>query len=540
MARIIKPILTGLMLTALFSTVARSQTVTAASCNSGDVQTAINNATEGQTVLIPAGTCTWTSGVTLSGKGINIEGAGSGRIIAYDNGAESLTVGTGTLSVAIAGFSPGFSGSSFTTGETLRVFQNNYQGNYMQGTVTSYSGTTLTMNITTTGGSGSATRWLVATMPSTTIVNNSTGSYLIQITEDTAFNTSLSGIQFTNASGTAEAVYVGFATGGQAVLIHDDWFQGNSTSNSIDTHDNKGVIWNCSFNGSTSSDNLLSVPTVHEHCDAVGGTTTSWSTPSTWGANDTTGLGSIYVETNDFHCLLMTDADSNSRMVFRYNLMDHSMFTTHGPDTSTWGQRYFELYDNTGVFYPYTNGTTFNVAGWVYLVRGGTFVIFDNTWPALSSEDWGNKSDVDMTVMNLQRNAGPDPCWGQNYSTAGQFYHAPRQIGMGYVTGTGTANYPADSVSSATTDSIGYVGDPEPAYIWGNSRAPLNVAITDYGSSGGCTGTVDTSTNYIVSGRDFYPNTAKPGYSPYTYPHPLTSGTTVSLTAPTNVKAVGH
>ena len=33
----------------------------------------------------------------------------------------------------------------------------------------------------------------------------------------------------------------------------------------------------------------------------------------------------------------------------------------------------------------------------------------------------------------------------------------------------------------------------------------------------------DTASNYIVSGRDYIFG-AKPGYSPYTYPHPLTLG----------------
>ena len=101
----------------LFAVGARAQ-VTAASCNTSDVQTAINTATEGQTVTIPSGTCTWTSGVTISGKGIKVQGAGSGRIIAYDNGSEVLTVGTGSLTVNLAGFSPGFSSSSISNGET--------------------------------------------------------------------------------------------------------------------------------------------------------------------------------------------------------------------------------------------------------------------------------------------------------------------------------------------------------------------------------------------------------------------------------------
>src|SRR5882757_4068685 len=105
------------------------------------VATCVSNAVTGDTINISAGTATWTTGVTISSsKGIHIVGAGSGRIIAYDNGTAVLTVATGTLTVVIAGYSPGFSAVSIFNGQTLRVFQNNSRDNWMQGTVTSLVG----------------------------------------------------------------------------------------------------------------------------------------------------------------------------------------------------------------------------------------------------------------------------------------------------------------------------------------------------------------------------------------------------------------
>lgn len=52
-------------------------TVTALSCSQLDVQTAINNATAGQTVNIPAGNCTWggANAVQINGKAITLNGA---------------------------------------------------------------------------------------------------------------------------------------------------------------------------------------------------------------------------------------------------------------------------------------------------------------------------------------------------------------------------------------------------------------------------------------------------------------------------------
>ena len=131
-----------------------------------------------------------------------------------------------------------------------------------------------------------------------------------------------------------------------------------------------------------------------------------------------------------------------------------------------------------------------------------------------------------MTVMNLQRHAGPNPCWGAGTS-GGARYYAPRQVGMGYVTGKGTSGL------GSTKDSITYVGDSEPAYIWGNSRQPLsNVSVSDYGGSE-CTNP-DRSANYIVAGRDYFNGTAKPGWTPYTYPHPFIQGIQLGSGGPTS------
>jgi hypothetical protein len=225
-----------------------------------------------------------------------------------------------------------------------------------------------------------------------------------------------------------------------------------------------------------------------------------------------------------------TNNDDNGRMVTRYNLYNNSgIMGTHGADTSNFGQRYFEAYNNVAVFNAYSNGTTLNLNDWFFL-RGGTYVIYNNTIPAFTSQDYGSKPDINMTVMNLQRNGGPNPCWGQNTSNGAEF-HAPRQVGMGYVTGNGSANDPAVGVSSSSSDSITYVGDSEPGYIWGNTRSPLSATISDYGGSN-CSNP-DTSTNYIVQGRDYFNgSTVKPGWAPYTYPHPLRSGTSTSTPTP--------
>ena len=304
------------------------------------------------------------------------------------------------------------------------------------------------------------------------------------------------------------------------ILLHDMWFRvGNGTGAAIHSNTNRGVAWNISADASPFAG---SIPVFQHPANPV---TDSWTTASTWGSADTNGTNAWYVETNDVHAFLNTfDNDNNGRLVFRYNMMDNASATTHGADSSTYGERYFEYYNNTNIYSSAgsSDSTTFNLGhGWI-LVRGGSFVAHDNTWNTISG--YYNGPDIMMAEFALQEPYANVGCWGAGWTTnAGEYYHAPRQVGYGYVTGTGTANYPRDGVNNSSTDATTYVGDSEPAYIWGNS--PGNT--TGYGDGAdpsGCTSPVAASSNYIVSGTDFIVGTAKPGYTPYTYPHPLTVG----------------
>lgn len=76
--RIMKSLLFGLLLSALFSATTYATTRTAATCNAIDVQAAINLAVAGDTVAVPSGTCTWTNAVTWTAPAnVTLQGAGS-------------------------------------------------------------------------------------------------------------------------------------------------------------------------------------------------------------------------------------------------------------------------------------------------------------------------------------------------------------------------------------------------------------------------------------------------------------------------------
>jgi hypothetical protein len=546
MTQITKSVLFGLLLGAFFSTSTEAATHTAASCNTSDVQTAINSAAEGDTVVIPRGTCTWTSGVIISGKGIIVTGAGSGRVIAYSS--STLTIGAGSKTLTVSNANVSGSALSISGGTTLTISETGNRQNHMVGTVTSYSSGTLVISITSTGGScgnsssgasvSNCKRWLVSTQPTTVIVNNSS-STLFSITEDATVHSKLGGIKIAHGTGSGDAVDFN-GGGGAAIVLQNCWIE-QSGDVSVHSYVNRGVVSNCSFDSTPFSQAPIAV-------DPQPFDQTAWSTPSYWGASDTNGQHNLYVETSDFHAyLLCSDNDEGARTVYRYNLFNNAGLGGHGADTGPFGARYFEFYNNVGNFNGYSDGSTFPMNEW-YFLRGGSFVVFNNTLPALQSTDYGTKSDLNMIVMNLQRNAGPNPCWGSGTSGGAQYY-APHQVGMGYVTGAG---HDGQGMSTYSVNGYGYgtpqyVGDSEPGYIWGNSRQPLtNVGTSDYGTgqSDSCTGKTDTSANYIVLNRDYFNgSTAKPGYSPYTYPHPLVSGTGSSgagPAAPTGLQATAH
>jgi hypothetical protein len=60
----------------------------------------------------------------------------------------------------------------------------------------------------------------------------------------------------------------------------------------------------------------------------------------------------------------------------------------------------------------------------------------------------------------------------------------------------------------------------DPIYVWNNT---LNGTQSPFRSN---------SPEVVVEGRDFHNGTAKPNYTPYTYPHPLTQSSSPSPTAP--------
>lgn len=455
MTRITKGILFGLLLSALFSPVTHAATLTAASCNVTDVQTAVNLASNGDTVIIPNGDCTWNSGINTN-KQITITGQTKGGVIlrmgpGITNGNAMLTVDTGT---------------SFSTIIANLKF---------------YAGPSPCDTL----GSGA---------PAGTC---GSGSYI-----------------FLNGSVTDKPP-----------LIHDNYFNvpGDFQIFTAVTYRRwgGGVIYNNVFESTTNRLCATGPDTIGSGlgCGSQSGDLqfkaidggTSWSAPSTMGTDDTTGLNNVYAETNTFNNVGQIDCDDGVRLVFRHNILNDSTFICHGADTSAYGVRHAEIYDNTFNFHSSGTWTFSGVTGSYPLnlnafvdLRGGTMLLTGNTMPAISSQVWGAKPTAKLHIEQIDRNSGPDACCPAGYAC----FH---QVGRGQ------------------NNTL------EPTYIWGNSGTgtPGSPSVENSGY-GQCT----TNSNYNNPGfyvqlnRDYYSGTAKPGWARYPYPHPLTQGTGTSAAPP--------
>ena len=339
----------------VLTSLTQAQTTRPTNGTSTDVQAKINASIDGDIVTIPSGSFPWTSGVTISGKGITVRGEGAGRV--EGSSTSSVAIGTGSKSFTVTNTITGF-----TPGETITARYKPAGTNFMTGTVTSWNGTTLVLNVTSVGGSGTRAVWNFEAPASTTLTGAGAS---FSITEDATHRVELTGIRFAGSAG--ETVVVD--AGGLGVLLHDLRFTRTSGRN-IRMRTNKGILWHLYMDTGFAfgaSEQLTTSGVAFK-----GGPASSWTTVSAMGTGDTTGEGKVYLEDSYFAGLLTEtlDFDDNCRAAVRHCVFDNSGLSSHGADTSGEGNRYFEIYDNVGLFHDLGNDTA-NMDYWLYL-RGGT------------------------------------------------------------------------------------------------------------------------------------------------------------------------
>jgi hypothetical protein len=282
-----------------------------------------------------------------------------------------------------------------------------------------------------------------------------------------------------------------------------------------------GVIDHCQFTASSPFTGVWAFGNNRDSGNA------SWSTPLSLGTAD-----AVYVEDclfsfdNYQDSIAAIDSRSGGRYVFRYNTVKNEIFANHDAcSTQQRGTFSWEIYNNT---FTYTRDIGICRAA---NQRGGTGVIFNNTFTATAfncggplgitnyrsftsgcQNPWANLCDnnVDRMCSNLMNN-----CTTDGDCTGGAIC-----INIdGHEDQTG---YPCrDQIGRTTNQTL------SPVYAWNNTAngAPTNVYVYN-------------AKQHIVEGRDFFNDIQRPGYTPYTYPHPLTSGTQSAPSAPRNLRIV--
>lgn len=97
----IKAVLLFGLLALPLTTVGYAADIAASTCSNSDVQAAINTAVNGDRVLVPAGTCAWSTAVTIPNtKGITLEGSGEGVTVIQSHASVTGSASLGITTAA--------------------------------------------------------------------------------------------------------------------------------------------------------------------------------------------------------------------------------------------------------------------------------------------------------------------------------------------------------------------------------------------------------------------------------------------------------
>jgi hypothetical protein len=484
-----KGILPALLVLLSVGATSRAAVINARSGSFADVSAAVASASPGDTVLMPPGTNSWSSMLTISG--ITLQGSGVGSTVIVD---ETPPVGNGTAFLQMSVVTNTI--TRLTQVEFVPGVTNNYSFNNYNGAIQIY---------------GQSPFWRI---------------------DHCLFNFL-----------TAKDIKVG--DGSYGLIDHDSFFTTNRLSIEI-------------FN--------------------TGYGDAAWAAPSAFGSSN-----SVYIEDNNFfdgQNFSAVDVSNGGRAVFRHNTMVGAYFNTHGSETSQRfrSARCVEVYGNT---FSYCVGQPYQNFYAMCDIRGGSAVIFSNTangyysvaslncyratdndpgflpwfgatglrgWDSNSAAlltgtasasahsnvlvvagaNWTPNQWVGCTVYNSNPNSQLCGMVISNDNSSMQFMASRRAwLQIGFSPGdpfTVHKVYPMIDQPGRGQGAL-LTGDSptpvwlneasEPVYAWGNQRF-LNYNVLTAASP-----SIGSQYPNIVANVDFF-NSPRPGYVPFTYPHPLT------------------
>ncbi len=235
----------------------------------------------------------------------------------------------------------------------------------------------------------------------------------------------------------------------------------------------------------------------------------SWSEPLSLGSGN-----AVYIEDNTFDFSSATrdeghvavDCNMGGRFVFRYNTLHNIAIANHGVCANPEGHRgchSWEFYKNKFIF-------GYDGSDWyrIYNLRSGTGVIYDEQINTVN----GIVISLPIGFMNYRT------CLGEG-TTCNDYWDRcdGNSIHDGNLDSTG---YPClDQIGRTSDMDYDGIQDLAAVYEWNNTLDGNDIDIALHHIS-----TCDSPSFYdhIKENRDYYNDTQKPGYTPYTYPHPLT------------------
>lgn len=424
--------------------------ITARSCSREDVQAAIDQATDGDTVRIPEGHCIWRSPESCSGymgpnrcTGVYIDSAGTRR----------------GITLAGAG-----------------------------------SGKTIITDLTTTRFDGIA------------IFVNTRLGYPVRISQ-MSFNHD----GFNESEGSLPSTIRVRGTTTELRLDHLDFnFAGDRKAYAIYIQNRVyGVIDNCKFRG--DSGYVAIQVSAEEEGDVTDAGESSWQRPLSLGTSD-----AVYVEDSEFifnGLSAVIDGVHGARFVVRYCTIRNSYIQNHSPGHVGRGGLSSEIYNNTFV--------STNSYYWPVWLRAGTGVIFNNYVTGYRDNNF--QIDNQRTCMGVGKYPRCDGSSAYDGNTPGEKgWPCLDQIGRG----------PGGTIGNQPS---------EPFYAWNNGASKLVRRTEDCPTppyNVDHLKTLGESPMHFSNVFDFVNDMARPGYTPYPYPHRLREqlDDTVSPAAPRNLR----
>jgi hypothetical protein len=482
-----------LVLVLLLGACARASTIHALSCSQSDVQTAINAAQDGDTVRVPAGSSSWTSGVIADlrtvPRSLVLKGAGSASTVIIDevNPRTSMLVVT-----TAAGHFFRLSGFAFQGSDAVR-------GAHWRGAVV-VNGDAKTMRI-----DSCAFRFNNGGLRAIEV-----GGYVFGVIDHNTFD------------GNVQAITVFHDAWGGAVFGDGSWASPLSLGSNEAIFFEDNVVTHPSSAVSAAVDGWSGARYVVRHNQFMNGWVDNHGTET---SQRYRGIFSWEVYDNQFlttpgitqYCALDVRGGTG---VFANNVMSADVYNVVVLNT-------YRSFDSFLPFGACDGSSPYDISDGIVYDSGsfngaaGSDVLTDNTknwsanaWVGYSlrngSQQWGS-----MITGNTQNTITVHPSsfitrtWAVNDT-----YRIVRvttcldQVGRStgdMITGGGFVMY--DVLPAAWPHQV-----LEPVYVWGNTK------------TGTAANTVSVQGYTIQRNREYYQNVARPGYHPYCYPHPLVSG----------------